>query len=71
MATEGLLSIMSRYPGLVHWACPKDVIPLVSSWDAWVKNKTAAFGVATNMINDPGAPTSITTRYGYRARQRD
>lgn len=57
----------ARYTGLANWACPRDVLPLVSSFDGWVKNKTAGFGIATNMIDDPGAPTSITTRYGYRA----
>lgn len=58
---------MSTYPGLASFLCARDVVPMISSWDAWVKGKTASFGVATNMINDPGAPTSITTTYGYRA----
>jgi hypothetical protein len=58
---------MSKYPNLLPWVCPAGVLSLINSWDAWVKGQTAVFGVATNMIDDPGAPTSITTRYGYRA----
>ena len=44
-----------------------DVIMIASSWDGWVEGKTASYGVATTMINDPTNKTSVTTRYGYRA----
>lgn len=45
---------------------PRGVINGVSSWDGWQKGDTAAFGVATTMIADPGAPSSVTTTYGDR-----
>lgn len=57
---------MSKFPSLAPVARQADVLTLGMSWPAWVRGKTAAYGVATSMINDPGAPDSILTTYGYR-----
>jgi hypothetical protein len=59
--------VLDSYANIPRWKCAAQVLPLISSFDGWVKNQTATYGIATNMIDDPGAPTSILTRYGYRA----
>lgn len=56
----------TRYPNIPAIRRPWNVKVLASFWAAWVKDFTATFGVGTAMINDPGAPNSVKTTYGYR-----
>jgi hypothetical protein len=58
--------VRAQYANMWTFARHSDVIWLGHTWDAWDRLHTAGFGISTSMINDPGAPDSITTTYGDR-----